>query len=46
MQANCLGFIENNQWPTNSPHSNPLNYHVWSAMLEKYHNSTEAGQDD
>jgi len=30
------GFIEQNQWTPNSPDLNPLNYHVWGTMLEKY----------
>ena len=34
-QANCPGFIEKNHWPTNR--FDPLDYHVWGAMLEKYH---------
>ena len=35
--ANCPGFIEKDQWPPNSPDLNPLDYHVWGAMLEAYH---------
>jgi len=27
------GFIGKNEWPTNSPDLNPLDYHVWCAML-------------
>jgi hypothetical protein len=37
LQANCSGFIEKDQWPPNSPDLNPLDYHVWGTMLEKYH---------
>jgi len=24
------------EWPPNSPDLNPLDYHVWGAMLERY----------
>ena len=37
LQANCPGFIEKNRWPPNSPVLNPLDYHICTAMLEKYH---------
>jgi len=30
-------FIRKDEWPPNSPDLNPLDYHVWGAMLEKYH---------
>jgi len=29
-------FIKKDEWPPNSPDVNPLDYHVWGAMLEKY----------
>ena len=29
-------FIKKDEWPPNSPDLNPLDYHVWGAMLEKY----------
>ena len=35
--TNSPGFIEKDQWPPNSPDLNPLDYHVWGAMLEAYH---------
>jgi len=35
--ANCPDFIAKDQWPPNSPDLNPLNYHIWGAMLEAYH---------
>jgi hypothetical protein len=38
LSANCPGFIEKDQWPPNSPDLNPMDYHVWGAMLEKFHN--------
>src|SRR6218665_2288839 len=38
LNLNCSGFIEKDQWFPNFPDSNPLDYHVWGAMLEKYHN--------
>jgi len=30
-------FIEKNEWPPNSPDLNPLDCHVWDAILEKYY---------
>ena len=36
IKQNCPDFIEKDQWPPNSPDLNPLDYHVWGAMLEKY----------
>ena len=32
-----LGAKAKDQWPPNSPDLNPLDYHVWGAMLETYH---------
>ena len=32
----CPEFIKKDEWPPNSPDLNPLDYHVWGAMLEKY----------
>ena len=32
----CPDFIDKNSWPPNSPDLNPLDYHVWGAMLEKF----------
>jgi len=29
-------FIDNNAWPPNSPDLNPLDYHVWGSMLDKF----------
>ena len=29
-------FITSVQWPPNSPDLNPLDFHVWGAMLHKY----------
>ena len=29
-------FVKKNEWPPNSPDLNPLDYHVWGAMLEQY----------
>ena len=36
LQVNCLGFIEKNHWPADTTDLNPLDYHVWVTMLEKY----------
>lgn len=33
-------FIKKDEWPPNSPDLNPLDYHVWGAMLEKYQKHT------
>jgi len=37
LQTNCPDFIAKDQWPPNSPDLNPLDYHVWGAMLKTYH---------
>src|SRR6218665_1816472 len=36
-KTNCTDFIALNEWPPNSPYLNPLDYHVWGAMLEAFH---------
>jgi len=36
LRANCPDFITKDQWPPNSPNTNPVDYHVWCAMLEAY----------
>src|ERR1051325_8517348 len=28
--------VKKDEWPPNSPDPNPLDYHVWGAMLERY----------
>ena len=33
---NSPDFISKDQWPPNSPDLNPLDYHIWGAMLHKY----------
>lgn len=33
---NCNEFIGKDEWPPNSPDLNPLDYHIWGAMLERY----------
>ena len=30
-------FVGKDQWPPNSPDLNPLDYHVWGAMLQAFH---------
>ena len=35
--ASCPEFISKDEWPPNSPDLNPLDYHVWGAMLDLYH---------
>ena len=40
IQKSCPDFIGKDQWPPNSPDLNPLDYHVWGAMLERYHRFT------
>ena len=32
--TNCSEFIGKDEWPPNLPDINPLDYHVWGAMLE------------
>jgi len=34
--ANCPEFISKDECPPNSPDLNPLDYHVWDAMLDLY----------
>ena len=34
--TNCSEFIGKDKWPPNSPDLNPLDYHVWGDMLERY----------
>jgi len=34
--ASCPDFITKDQWPPNLPNINPMDYHVWGAMLEAY----------
>jgi len=34
--TNCSDFIGKDEWPTNSPDLNPLDYHVWGAALKCY----------
>jgi len=36
LQASCPDIITKDQWPPNSPNINPMDYHVWGAMLEAY----------
>jgi len=36
LRANCPDFITKDQWPPNSPNISPMDYRVWSAMLEAY----------
>jgi len=34
--TNCSDLRGKEEWPPNSPDLNPLDYHVWGAMLERY----------
>ena len=34
--TNCTEFIGKDEWPPNSPDLNPVDYHVWGSMLERY----------
>ena len=36
LTLNCPDFIKKDDWPPNSPDLNPLDFHVWGAMLQKY----------
>ena len=40
LQQHCPGFIQKEEWPPNSPDLNPLDYFVWSAMLQSYERYT------
>lgn len=37
LQLNCPDFINKSDWPPNSPDLNPLDFHIWGVMLDKYH---------
>jgi len=37
LRANCTDFIAEDEWPSNSLYFNPLDYHVWGAMLQAFH---------
>jgi len=32
--TNCIEFVGKDEWPPNLPDLNPMDYHVWGAMLE------------
>jgi len=34
-KTNCVQLIWKNEYPPNSSDLNPLEYHVWDAMLDK-----------
>ena len=34
LRANYPDFITKDQWLPNSPNTNPVDYHVWCAMLD------------
>jgi len=36
LRASCPDIITKDQWRPNSLNINPLDYHVWGAMLEAY----------
>jgi len=36
LRASCSDTITKDQWPPNSSNINPMDYHVWGAMLEAY----------
>jgi len=36
LRASCPDVITKNHWPLNSPNINPMDYHVWGAVLEVY----------
>jgi hypothetical protein len=36
IRLHCPDSIKKDEWPPNSPDLNPLDYHVWGAMLYKY----------
>src|SRR5215467_4179919 len=36
LQTHCPAFIGKDEWSPNSPDLNPLDYHVWGMMLDRY----------
>jgi len=40
IQKNCPEFIRKDDRPPNSPDLNPMDYHVWGTMLERYQKYT------
>jgi len=36
LAAHCPDFIDKDAWPPNSPDLNPLDYHDWGWMLDKF----------
>jgi len=42
LQANCPGFTEKNHSPQNYPDLKLLDYHIWGALLEKYHKLSQS----
>src|SRR4029078_11189213 len=36
LAAPCPDFLRKDVWPPNSPDLNPLDFHVWGAMLAEY----------
>ena len=36
LRVYCPDLIAKNQWSSNSTNINPMDYHVWGAMLEAY----------
>lgn len=36
LQQSCPDFIQKDDWPPNSPDLNPLDFHVWGVMLDRY----------
>ena len=40
IESHNPAFIPKDQWPPNSPDLNPLDYHVWGAMLDEYQKHT------
>ena len=40
IQKNCPDLVKKDEWPPNSPDLNPMDYHVWGVMLERYQRYT------
>lgn len=45
LQQNCSDFIKKDDWPPNSPDINPLDFHVWGIMLDRYQKYQPKPQD-
>jgi transposase len=45
LEQHSPDFIKKDEWPPNSPDLNPLDFHIWGAMLERYQGYTPKPKD-